>query len=213
MDPVDHLVAVWRGWVIITVMTLLGAVGGFLAGVLEAPEYRTTTSVLLVPGPGNQDRELGQLTSFMNNQVQSYAELVSSPVVLEAVISENNLSISAEELGRQIEAEVPVDTLVIEVSVVDDDPVQAAALANSTTRHLRSAVADFTPHTEADLPTVELRAVGQAQPPVLPDSPRRTLRAIAGTGLGLFIGVLLAIARHAVHLRDREERDQKADQS
>lgn len=210
MEPVDHLLALVRGWLLIAVMTLLGTVGGYLAGAVEAPSYRATATLLLVPGAGNQNVDLAQVTSFMDSQVQSYAELVSNPVVLDAVISENDLSISSAALARQVEAEVPVDTLVIEISVGDADAVRAAVLANSAARHLQSAVADLTPTAGTDTPAVELRAVGEAQPPAFAESPRRALRLAVGAGLGLFLGVLLAIARHAVHIRRREERDIRA---
>lgn len=210
MEPVDHLIAVVRGWVIIAVMTCVGALGGFVTGVLEAPSFRSTATVLLVPAAESEDTELGPVTSFMNSQVQSYAELVSSPVVLDAVTAEESLGISAGELASRVEAEVPVDTLVIDVSVVDTDPARAAALANATAGQLQDAVAQLAPDGASGAPTVELRSVGQAQPPVSAESPRKLLRLLVGAGLGLFLGVLVAVARHAVRLRHNQEQNAKA---
>lgn len=205
MEPLDHLVALVRNWIIIAVLTVLGLGGGWLAGSTATPTYRAVSSVVLAPSSVVQNSELGQISSFMNSQVHSYAELANSRVVLGAVVDELELPISADRLAAQVDADVPINTLVIEIGVVDADPDQAARLANSIAGHLREAVEKVAPHASTDAPAIELKSVGEATTPEQPTAPNKQLYLAAGAGLGLFLGVLIALARHSVALARQDD--------
>ncbi|WP_424348220.1 YveK family protein [Kocuria sp. CH-021] len=208
MEPVEHLIALQRSWRIVAICTILGIAAGLLAALLEAPSYRATTSVLLVPSATVGKDDLGSVNSFMNSQIHSYAALTDSPMVLDPVLTETGLSVSHRDLAKRVSAEVPVDTLVVEIHTSASDPAEAANLANSVARHLTDAVGEVAPVGDAGAPTVELETVGAAAPPEQPDSPNKRLRLAVGTAAGLLVGILVAVARHAVSLRRTEDENE-----
>jgi succinoglycan biosynthesis transport protein ExoP len=201
MEPMEHLVAVRRSWRVIALLTVLGLAVGLVVAFAQAPGYRARASVLLAPRGVVQEAELGQINSFITAHVHSYAELASSPKVLEPVLKENDMAISTESFSEQLSAEVPIDTQVIEINVVDPDPGRAAALANSIARHLTTTVSEVAPLNATGAPSVGLKTVGVAAPPQHTDTPSRVALLAVGAGGGLLLGLLYAIARHGVTMR------------
>lgn len=202
MEPVDYLVAVRRNWLLIAMLTAAGIAMGLISGLWGDPTYRATTSVLLAPTSAVRQSELGQINSFMTGQIQSYAELAVSPRVLGPVGEETG----TPDLADRVSAEVPIDTFVIDISVVDSDPAQAARLANASASELQAAVGELAPREGVNEPIIALETVGVAEPPAHAESPRKLLRLAVGAGIGLFFGVVLAITRHAMGLRRAEDK-------
>ena len=198
MEPIDHLVAAWRSRFVIALLTVLGLGGGLLAANLATPTYQARSSVLLAPSASVANDQLGQVSNFMNSQIHSYAELSRSRVVLDPVVEEAGLSYGADRFAEQVSAQVPVNTSFIDISVTDTDPARAALMANSIAARLESAVRDAAPKAGSNAPAVELRTVADAAPPQEPLTPRKALYLTGGAALGLFLGLLLALARYAL---------------
>ena len=202
MEPIDYLVAMWRSRWVIALLTVLGVGGGLLVAVTTVPTYEARSSVLLTPSPGVSNTELGEVGNYMNFQIHSYAQLVDSRVVLDPVVEDVDLPYGADWLADRVSAQVPVNTSVIDISVTDTDPARAARAANAVAVHLETAVEDAAPEPTEDASTLELRTVAEAVTPQDPVAPRTGLYLAGGGALGLFLGVLLGVARYAL-LRSR----------
>lgn len=198
MEPIDYLIALRRHWLVITLLTVLGIGGGWLTGTQVVPTYQAKSSVLLTPSDGVANHELGEVGNYMNYQIHSYAELASSRVVLDPVAEDVRLPYGVDALAGRVSAEVPVNTSIINIGVVDTDPRRAARAANAVAEHLVAAVEDASPKPEKDSTTLNLRTVAEAAVPQAPIAPRVSLYIAGGGALGLFLGVLYALARHAL---------------
>lgn len=111
-----YLVVKKRIWVIILTTVLLTALGSFYASIPEIPLYESSTRLYV-----QTDKD------FFNN----LKVIIREPVVLEEVIKKLELGRSAEALRDQIKVEVVDGSTVLRLSVVDQDPVLAANIANA----------------------------------------------------------------------------------
>lgn len=204
MEPLDYLVALRRHWLVILILTALGVGAGAVIAANTTPTYEARSSVLLTPSEGVANTELGEVGNFMNYQIHSYAELTRSRVVLDEVVRDVALPYGVDRLSGQISAQVPVNTSIIDISVTDTDRDRAARLSNSVAEHLVTAVEDAAPKPEADATTLDLRTVAQAVTPEDPVAPRSELHLAGGGALGLFLGILIAVARYAL-VRSRRD--------
>ena len=201
MELADYLRILRKRWLIIVVMTLLGIGAAAAASLVITPQYQATTQVFVfVPNSGTVG-ELASGGSFAQNQVRSYAEAVSTPRVLDAVVDALELDETADELGLSVTAEAPLNTVNIEISVTRDSPSEAAAIANATTSSFRAVIDDITSGQ------VSVNVLREATTPAAPISPNTNLNLALGLLVGLAIGVGLAVLREVLDTRIRGTRD------
>ena len=75
----------------------------------------------------------------------SYADVITTPTVLDPVIKTLQLNTTAAKLGDQITATVPLNTVMIQVAVQNTNPQVAAAVGQQFTK----TVADLESSTKA----------------------------------------------------------------
>ena len=201
MELADYLRILRKRWLVIVVMTLLGLGAAAAASLVITPQYEATTQVFVyVPNSGNVG-ELASGGSFAQNQVRSYAEAVSTPRVLDAVVDALQLDETADELGLSVTAEAPLNTVNIEISVTRDSPSEAAAIANTTTSSFRAVIDDITAGQ------VSVNVLREATTPAEPVSPNTNLNLALGLLVGLAVGVGIAVLREVLDTRIRGTRD------
>lgn len=125
---------------LVAAVVVLAAVIGFT--FLQTPEYQATNRVFVQTQAGSSVADLSSGVNFASQQITSYADVAKTPLVLDPVIEELDLGISSQELATQITTTVPPETLILEITVTDEDPAQAAAIANATSESLRERVAE-----------------------------------------------------------------------
>ncbi len=65
-------------------------------------------------------------SSFIQQRIKSYADVVTSPAVLTSVSEGYGVSVSA----GQISVTAPADTVLLDITVTDTDPARAVVIAN-----------------------------------------------------------------------------------
>ena len=129
----------------------------------------------------------------MPGRVRSYAALATTPLVLDTVVDELDLSQSAEQLAQQIEVSTSTDTVLMRVSVTDTDAQTAAAVADAVVNRLSAVVPEVEPAQADGAPAISIVITDPAEVPSEPSSPRLLLNlALAGVA-GIAIGVALAL--------------------
>lgn len=204
MEIADYLRILRKRWLVILVLALVGIAASATVTLLMTPQYRATTQVFVyVPSSGTVG-ELAQGGSFAQNQVRSYAEAVSTPRVLEDVVTRLGLDETAEQLGGSVTAEAPLNTVNIEISVVRESPAEAADIANATTTSFEAVIDDITSGQ------VSVNVLREASVPQVPISPNANLNLALGLLIGLAIGVGLAVLLEVLDTRIRGQRDVEA---
>jgi polysaccharide biosynthesis transport protein len=184
------------------------------AGVLawtRTPIYAAETQLFVAAGGAPADlSQTYQGGLFSQQRVQSYAEIVSSRAVAQAVIEQLDFPETVEHLQSEIHASVPTGTVLINVRVNDRSPQRAKAIADAVGAVFPTVVSTLeTPEASRTSP-VKVSVASQAQLPTGPVSPRKSLFLGLGGLLGLMLGIGGAVLREALDDRIRGEDDAAA---
>lgn len=205
MTTTGYLQVLRRRWWVVAVGALLGAALGWGASKLTTPLYTATTQVFVYQSVANSAADLSNGASFTRNQITSFAELASAPVVLDPVIKSLHLDTTAGALGRTIAVTNPTDTTILTITAADESPDLSAQIANAVARQFAVVIDDVAPVDDAGKTTVAVTTIAPATPPSTPSSPRVAMN----TGLGLLAGalagglVLFAILRFDTRVRTK----------
>jgi polysaccharide biosynthesis transport protein len=158
MELADYVAALRKHWAVLVVATLAGGLAGLGYAQTVQPQYRSTTSVFVSLERSDTVADLMQGANFTQNLVTSYASLATMPAVLAPVITELGLDTTPRQLSERIDAVVPLDTAIIEISARADGPWQASEIADSVARHLSQTVSEVSPKNQNGRSTVRLSA-------------------------------------------------------
>ena len=211
MELRDYIRILRKSWVLITVLTLIGAGAAAAYSLTLTPKYSATAKVFVSTQGAGTTGELQQGSTFTIQRVKTYASLVSTPIVLLPVIDALELGISSASLAGRVSASAPADTSIIVISVSDTDPQRAADTANAISQSLNAVVADIEAPAGFDgVSPVKLTPAQEASVPAVAVSPKVPLNILLGTFIGLALGIGLAVLRETLETRIRNEQDVSA---
>lgn len=188
-------------------MVLAGTLVGAGAAMLTTPTYTSRTQLFVAIQNSGSVLELQQGNSFSQARVQSYVKTVQSPVVLQPAIDSLGLNTSPEELASRVTATNELNTVLIDISVEDRSPVQAAALAQAIANSLIGAVDSLEKPKTGGTSPVSLSVITPAKSSASPTAPNTRMNIALGFVLGLVLGVGAAIVRSSLDNRVRGELD------
>lgn len=209
----NHVRICRRRWASILLPTVFAVVVAAVFFIAQPTIYTATTTIYVSSGSGENLDELPQGSMVAGQRVQTYADLVTTPAVLDPVIEDLGLALPRAELAEDIVAQVPRDTLLLEITASAGEPQAATDLANATVASLQNLVNEI--ETPGGAPVaagdelVELSVVREAELPARPHSPRPELIFGTGLGVGLLFGLILAYLREARDTSIRTPRDLK----
>lgn len=130
-------------WLWLILLTTL--IGGVLAYGLTSRQEATysATATLLVNPQQVTGAVENQALQASQTQAQTYVRLVESEPVLDRVIEELNLPYTPSALAEKIDASVVLDTQLIDVSVSNSSPEDAALIANAVAAQFRAHVTEL----------------------------------------------------------------------
>jgi capsular exopolysaccharide synthesis family protein len=196
-----------RSWIIIVAGTLAGLLVAGTASLLSKPTYKSETQLFVAIQNSGSVQEMQQGNTFSQARVQSYVKTVTTPVVLDTVISTLGLNTTAAALAANVRASTELNTVLINISVSDTSPVQAAAIAQAVANSLISAVEGLEkPKTGGSSP-VSLSIITPATVPGTPSAPNTSVNLLLGVFLGIGVGIGIAILRGTLDNRVRGEAD------
>jgi succinoglycan biosynthesis transport protein ExoP len=204
----DYLRILRKRWIAIVALSLMGLAAAAGVTILTTPQYEASTLVYVQVQSSGTVGELAQGSTFIQNQVKSFAEVVNTPRVLDPAIKSLKLDETAGQLATSVSASSPLDTVNIEITVSRDSPVEAANIANAVTSSFRQAVGEITSTTGvAPVSQVSVSVLRDATEPASPVSPNTGLNLALGLLVGLALGLGIAVLREVLDTRIRGERD------
>lgn len=207
LDLRDYVRILRRNWILIIATTLAGLLIGGTASVLTKPTYTAETQLFVAITNSGTVQELQQGNTFSQARVQSYVKTVSSPLVLQPAIDALGLSTTAEALSGRVTASKDLNTVLINISVRDQSPVQAAAIAQAVANSLIRTVDTLEkPKTGGSSP-VSLSITKPAIAPSSPSAPNTRMNLLVSLLLGLAMGLGAAVLRSTLDTRIRGEAD------
>lgn len=207
MELRDYFRIARKSWLVIVIATLLG-VGASAAWIFtRTPIYESSSIVFVSTQSGSSIGELQQGSNFTQARVQTYAQLVTTPSVVDPVIEALGLDQSASDLSAQVTASNSLNTTLITITASDPDPQAAADLANALATSLAETVESIEAPRGSDISPVRLTRVKDATPAARPTSPNVSLGLLLGGVAGLVLGIVVAASREALDTKVRSRRD------
>lgn len=170
------------------------------------PQYRAQAEFYISTVSAENPADLAQGSNFTQRQVSTYAEIVTTPYVLDAVIDDLDLDTTWQQLATQVTATAPASTVLIELSVVDPDPEQALEIARVISDEVVAAVSDLDKVEDTASP-VRATVVSPASVGSSPVTPQPLRNLLLAAVLGLLVGAAGAVLRELTDTSVRREED------
>lgn len=196
MTFVQYLRILRRQWFTVLLLAALATGASAAYTYRQTPMFAATTQLFVsVQGAQTDISDLQQGSTFTQQRVKSYADVVTSPTIAQAVILDLGLPYEPEELARNITVENPLDTVLLDVTVQDTNPDRAAAIANAVARAFPTLVSELERPAGRVTSPVKVSVTRQATAPDAPISPRLPLNLALGLLIGLGLGIGAAVLR------------------
>ena len=212
MELRDYLRILHKNWILIAVCALLGVAVAAGYSLMVTPKYQASTElyVSVRAGDTGATTDLVQGTSFARQAVTSYVSVVNSASVLDRVIDDLNLHTTSEQLATKVSADSPLNTVLIDITVTDTDPEQAAKIANSIGQNTSYVVTNKLEKPAGGTSLVNVQTIQPAVTPTKPSSPNVPLNIILGLLIGLAVGVAVSLLRSILDTRIHSSHDIEA---
>jgi polysaccharide biosynthesis transport protein len=211
MDLEQYVRVLRAHWLLIlaSVVVCVGAAAAF--AWTRTPIYAAKTQLFVSTGGAPDDlSQTYQGGLFSQQRVLSYADIVSSPAVAQAVVEQLDLPETVQQLQSEIDASVPLNTVLINVTVKDRSPQRAKAIADAVGEQFPRFVSTLEAPQAGRSSPVKVSVTSEAQLPTAPVSPRKVFYLMFGALFGLALGVGGAVLREALDDRIRDEDDAAA---
>jgi capsular exopolysaccharide synthesis family protein len=189
-----HVLAAFHRWrVVMTVLFLLslGTAGIFAA--LSPRTYASNTTVFFSLNRSASASTLAQGSTYTQNAVKTYSQVVTLSLVLEPVIRTLNLELTSNELAQHISVQTQPDTVLATITASADSAALATRIANAVSVQLGTAVLSLSPGGPDSPGAVRVTQVSAASTPRLPESPNIPVVFGLGVMAGLFLAVAAAV--------------------
>jgi capsular exopolysaccharide synthesis family protein len=193
----DYLRVLARRWPTIVSLTLVG-VAIAAAVTWTSPQKYESTAQMFVSTSQADSSQAYQGELFSQQRAQSYARLLTGEEIAKRVVEELDLPMTPAALSEEISSSVVLDTVILTVSVTDEDPQQARTLAQQVAETFVTYVAELETPEGLDVAPIKATIVDPASVPGSPVSPKPVLNLAIGFVLGLLVGLLAAVVRELV---------------
>ncbi len=120
-----------RRWLwLLGLATLIAGATAYWVSAQEPNIYEGKARLIVGPGVDSLNPDLDALRTG-GKLLQTYAELATTRPVLQAVIDDNKLDTTPDRLKAQIKVTSNEETQILTIRAEDQDPSQAAAIANT----------------------------------------------------------------------------------
>ena len=172
----------YRNLVFIIPFAILGLLLGSFVSSKTTPMFRASADLFISTPASTIDIGLiATGSTFSQERVKSYTQILSAPATLQPVIEKLELNTTPQALASRISAAAPPDTVVIRLSVIDENPSRAAAIANEVGTQF-SFTAETIELTQLDLTSpVKISIARPAVAEYSPISPKKKTNQLLGS--------------------------------
>ncbi|MEZ0342941.1 polysaccharide biosynthesis tyrosine autokinase [Mycobacterium sp. pV006] len=203
----QELIKVLRSrWITIAVMVVISLLLAVLVNLFTTPLYQASTRLFVSTTAGSSLSDVYQGNRFSQERVISYAELLRGETIAQRTIDKMGLDMSAKELQENVKATVKLDTVLINVDVLDISPIRARDIANTLSGEFVKLVEELETPQDGTSPDARVVIEQRATIPESPVTPRTNRNLAIGLILGLLAGTGLAVARDLLDntVKDRD---------
>ncbi len=202
MNLQDYLRILRKRWKIIPIVTLVVVAVAAAVTVLMPKTYESKVQFFVSTVDTSDNSQLAQGSTFLQQRVKSYSQLLKAPVVLQAVVKDQDLNTTPGKLADQVDAVIPPDSVLINTTVKGHSPHRAHDIAAAISKRFPKAVSELEQVSSKKSPV----KVTVTQPPTLETTPISP-RPIRNLGLSVILGLLLGLGAAGLrHVLDNKLR-------
>lgn len=203
MTALSIITLIRKRWITILV-TIVATTVVALAYLSIAPKkYSSSTQFFISTSDSSSPMQLAQGGAFTQQRVLSYVSIVTTPKVLQPVISDLRLDETVDQVASQITVTAPTNTVLLNVTATSDTPIAAQQLAQTVAKYLPATIQDLEQIGTSQPSPVKVTVLRPATIDTAPVKPRKRLTLILAVLAGLLLGIAAAASRE---LRDRKIR-------
>ncbi|MGU3497926.1 polysaccharide biosynthesis tyrosine autokinase [Mycobacterium sp. C31M] len=209
MNLNDILKMLRSRWITVCTVTIVAVLAATVYSLITTPLYQASTRLFVSTSAGSSLSETYQGNRFSQERVVSYAELIKGRTLAQRTVDKLELDMSAETLQQKISASAKLDTVLINVSVLDESPVRARDIANALSDEFVNLVRELeTPEggTRPDARVVVEQRASMPERPIVPQTGRNiAIGLLLGIALGIGAAVLRDLLDNTVKTREQLE--------
>jgi receptor protein-tyrosine kinase len=186
---------------------MIAVLAALVITLLTTPLYEASTRLFVsTTTSGASATDLYQGNRLSQERVLSYSELLMGETLAQRTINKLGLDMSAAELHENVKASAKPDTVLLDVHVLDESPVQARDTANALSDEFVAMVRELETPEDGSIPDARVVVEQRASLPAEPVSPNMFLNLLVGLAAGLVIGLGLAVLRDQLDntVKDRQ---------
>lgn len=195
MEARDYLLLLRRRWRIILITVLLSVAAAALVTFRMTPYYAASVKLFVSSNGPRDPLAVYQGGAFAEQRTKSYADLMRSHRILDAVVRRLGLATTPEELHRRVATEVVPDTVMLKATVTDPSPVRAQRIADALATELIGFVDRLERPANGASAPVRITLIDPASRPAAPAYPRPLYNLLGALAAGLLAGFGIAVAR------------------
>lgn len=128
--------AILRQWLWLILLATGVAAGTSYFATRQMPKIYQASTILLVGQSLQNPNPTSELLNISQQLAQTYAQIAMTDPVLQNTLYDLGIAMATDQLRAQVNARNIAGTALIEIRVVDTDPLRAQALANELGRQL-----------------------------------------------------------------------------
>ncbi len=131
MNLLDYVKVLRTRWITVCAITLLSVLAAIAYTLTTTPQYQASTQLYVSTSSGSTINELYQGNRLSQERVASYTQLLMGETLAQRTVERLNLDMPASALRAKVKATSKLNTVLIDVSVVDTSPTRARDIANA----------------------------------------------------------------------------------
>lgn len=201
IDMFKSIVKLW--WLLL----LFGIIGGgasfYNANYRVEPLYKSSAVMFI----GKDPNSIGEF-NYKNLQIgesliTDYIELISTRQVGMEVIESLELEMTLKKLNKQVYVNALEDSRFLTINVLNEDPYQAAEIANAVSEVLILRAVDL-------IGVKNIQIIDRAIPVLEKESPRVFLDTVVGGLLGGMVAILIIFMRYSLNNKIKTRKELEA---
>lgn len=204
MESSMDLLKIWkiikRNFKMLIILPIVGLIIGILCSlILVQPMFQASTQVIVNEKESNSTMQAQQVQSNIQ-LVNTYAEIATSPRLLEEVSKELDNNYSAKELSGMVSATSETESQILNITVESANKNDSEKIANVFSK----VFSDETPKImNIDNVSILSKADGTATQ----TEPKMLVNALLGIVIGLMAAVIVIVLREIFDTRIKSEQD------
>ncbi|MGG0031202.1 Wzz/FepE/Etk N-terminal domain-containing protein [Priestia megaterium] len=176
-----------RLWLIVLITIVAATVSAVISFFVLTPVYQSKTQILV--NQAKSDEQLYNMQAVQTNiqLINTYNDIITSPVILDKVIKELKLDGSGQSLSGKIQVINAKDSQVAQIVVQDTNAKRATDIANTTASVFQKEVPKIM--NVDNVKVLSKATVGESSSPV---KPQPLLNVAIAIVVGLMLGIGLS---------------------